>query len=135
MIIVTLFQMRQGRLSNALNTSQQALEWGFKAKRKSFTQECAAASHHPQSGRKTLHAMPLPQLLLSAPSSISCSLYFRLLENLKHFHRHLQFSSVQFSPAPQSCPTLCNPMDCSTPGLPVHHQLPEVYPNSCPLSR
>ena len=23
----------------------------------------------------------------------------------------------------QSCPTLCNPMDCSTPGLPVHHQL------------
>ena len=24
----------------------------------------------------------------------------------------------------QSCPTLCNPMDCSTPGLPVHHQLP-----------
>ena len=25
----------------------------------------------------------------------------------------------------QSCPTLCNPMDCSTPGFPVHHQLPE----------
>ena len=26
----------------------------------------------------------------------------------------------------QSCPTLCNPMDCSTPGLPVHHQLPSL---------
>ena len=26
----------------------------------------------------------------------------------------------------QSCPTLCNHMDCSTPGLPVHHQLPEL---------
>ena len=26
----------------------------------------------------------------------------------------------------QSCPTLCNPMDCSTPGFPVHHQLPEL---------
>ena len=25
----------------------------------------------------------------------------------------------------QSCPTLCNPMNCSMPGLPVHHQLPE----------
>ena len=25
----------------------------------------------------------------------------------------------------QSCPTLCDPMDCSTPGLPVHHQFPE----------
>ena len=34
--------------------------------------------------------------------------------------------SVQFSPVAQSCPTLCDPMDCSTPGLPVHHQLPEV---------
>ena len=32
---------------------------------------------------------------------------------------------VQFSSVTQSCPTLCNPMDCSTPGLPVHHQLPE----------
>ena len=32
---------------------------------------------------------------------------------------------VQFSSVAQSCPTLCNPMDCSTPGLPVHHQLPE----------
>ena len=30
---------------------------------------------------------------------------------------------VQFSSVAQSCPTLCDPMDCSTPGLPVHHQL------------
>ena len=37
--------------------------------------------------------------------------------NLNLFH----FSSVT-----QSCPTLCNPMDCSTPGLPVHHQFPEL---------
>ena len=32
--------------------------------------------------------------------------------------------SVQFSSVAQSCPTLCNPMNRSTPGLPVHHQLP-----------
>ena len=32
---------------------------------------------------------------------------------------------VQFSSVAQLSPTLCNPMDCSTPGLPVHHQLPE----------
>ena len=31
----------------------------------------------------------------------------------------------QFSSVPQSCPTLCNPMNRSTPGLPVHHQLLE----------
>ena len=35
------------------------------------------------------------------------------------------FSSVQFSSVAQSCPTLCDLMNCSTPGLPVHHQLPE----------
>ena len=34
--------------------------------------------------------------------------------------------SVQLSSAVQSCPTLCNPMDCSTPGFPVHHQLPAL---------
>ena len=34
-------------------------------------------------------------------------------------------SSVQFSLVTWSCLTLCDPMDCSTPGLPVHHQLLE----------
>ena len=33
--------------------------------------------------------------------------------------------SVQFSSVTQSCPTLCDPMNRSTPGLPVHHHLPE----------
>ena len=33
---------------------------------------------------------------------------------------------VQFSSVAQLCLTLCNSMDCSTPGLPVHHQLLEV---------
>ena len=32
---------------------------------------------------------------------------------------------LQFSSVTHLCPTLCNPMDHSTPGLPVHHQLPE----------
>ena len=35
-------------------------------------------------------------------------------------------SSVQFSSVIQSCPTLWDPMDCSMPGFPVHHQLPEL---------
>ena len=35
------------------------------------------------------------------------------------------YGSVQFSSVAQSCPTLCDPMNCSTPGLPVHHQLSE----------
>ena len=32
----------------------------------------------------------------------------------------------ELSSVAQSCPALCNPVDCSTPGLPVHHQLPEL---------
>ena len=43
-------------------------------------------------------------------------------------------SLVQFSSVAQSCPTLCDPMNHSTPGLPVHHQLPEVHSNSRPSS-
>ena len=38
---------------------------------------------------------------------------------------HTICHSVQFSSVAQSCPTLYDPMNCSTPGLPVHHQLPE----------
>ena len=38
---------------------------------------------------------------------------------------HLSHQGSLFSPVAQSCPTLCDPVDCSTPGLPVHHQLPE----------
>ena len=36
-----------------------------------------------------------------------------------------EFSGTQFSSVTPSYPTLCDPMDCSTPGFPVHHQLPE----------
>ena len=34
--------------------------------------------------------------------------------------------AFQFSSVAQSCLTLCDPMNCSMPGLPVHHQLPEL---------
>ena len=37
----------------------------------------------------------------------------------------MNFSSVQFNSVAQSCLTLCDPMNRSTPGLPVHHHLPE----------
>ena len=38
----------------------------------------------------------------------------------------VELSSVQFSSVVQSCPILCDPTDCSTPGLLVHHQLLEL---------
>ena len=38
---------------------------------------------------------------------------------------YLSHVLYHFSSVAQLCPTLCDPMDCSTPSLPVHHQLPE----------
>ena len=37
------------------------------------------------------------------------------------------YSSVQFSSVAQACPTLCDPIDCSMPGIPVHHQLLSLF--------
>ena len=52
-------------------------------------------------------------LLLHMCCNLTHTVYFRLFQ-------HPHFSSVQ-----SLSPTLCNPMDCSIPGFPVHHQLPE----------
>ena len=48
----------------------------------------------------------------------SCSVFYNL-SSVVMYH------SVQFSSVAQLCPTLCDPMNRSTPSLPVHHQLPE----------
>ena len=50
----------------------------------------------------------------------SCILKYPKFQALNNPWHTFSFSSVV-----QSCPTLCDPMDCSTPGLPVHHQLLE----------
>ena len=54
----------------------------------------------------------------------SCLPHSLAVQTLASGSSSVQFSSVQFS-VTQLCPTLCDPMDCSTPGLPVYHQLPE----------
>ena len=53
------------------------------------------------------------------PKCLPCN-YF-IYYNIKYMCRIIQFSSVA-----QSCLTLCDHMDCSTPGFPVHHQPPEL---------
>ena len=63
----------------------------------------------------------------------STSLNIRATQIKTTMRYHLTLVRM-FSSVAQSCPTLCNPMDCSTPSLPVHHQLQGVYSNSCPLS-
>ena len=54
----------------------------------------------------------------------SCSI-FQIFTSPFHFPFSVSLSSLQFSSVTQSCLTLCDPMNRSTPGLPVHHQLLE----------
>ena len=58
-------------------------------------------------------------LMPSSPSALNLSQHQGLFQRVGHSH------SVQFTSVAQSCPTLCNPVNLSTPGLPVHHQLLE----------
>ena len=53
-----------------------------------------------------------------------------LYSSYLHFPNYLRdgmyfLKTIQFSSVTQSCLTLCDPINCSTLGLPVHHQLPE----------
>ena len=65
--------------------------------------------------RAAAHGIPKCQIWLSTWIHVNT-----------HVHAHNANMKITFfRPVAQSCPTLCNPMGCSTPGLPVHHQLPE----------
>ena len=67
--------------------------------------------------KNLINGLPIPCLTIPLSSNVSVILRLCLLSS--------SIGVVQFSSVTQSCPTLCNPMNCSTPGLPVHHQLPE----------
>ena len=66
------------------------------------------------------HVFLQVELVWCFPDGMLCAL--RESDMVKHVG---STSSVQFSSVAQSCSTLCDPMNHSTPGLPVHHQLPE----------
>ena len=61
-------------------------------------------------------------LFSDSPVLIRSLVYFFFLKRKK---KKQFFSLLQIRSDTQSCPTLYHPMNCSTPGLPVHHQLPE----------
>ena len=51
-----------------------------------------------------------------------------LSDMVSHMHKKIHYDSIYmryFSSVAQLCPTLCDPVDCSIPGLPVYHLLPE----------
>ena len=67
----------------------------------------------------------LKQLLSKAAEEYALGLSELLPQKFLHMIRVHRDYSVQFSSVTQSYPTLCDPMNHSMPGLPVHHQLPE----------
>ena len=95
----------------------------------------AAVGQGPSSPSRDAHAVLIAQLcqLFPTPWTVAHQAPLSMGFSRKnigvgcHFllHHNLHFSSVQFSSVAQSCPTLCDPMNSSTPGLPVHHQLLE----------
>ena len=77
------------------------------------------AQRTPLAGWGRQHRGSCPFLSLASKGSPNPTPSLTL--TLNHNHN----SSIQFSSVAQSCPTLCGPMNLSTPGLPVHHHLPE----------
>ena len=101
-----------------------------------------AASHHTtglevhQQGRGRATAPASPSNSSNPQDTYMAPFYFPSIRELLHRPNeglHLPtgplsapLSASQFSSVTQSCPTLCDPVDCSMPGLPVHHQLLEL---------
>ena len=78
----------------------------------------------PQSYILTLLVIPILSFLY--PLTCQTAMCFKGSQILKHKQQQKKLNlSVQFSSVAQSCLTLCDPMNRSTPGLPVHHQLLE----------
>ena len=104
----------------------------FHTLRKPFCQHCGNTSSTPY--LQSLFSCPafflvclivldiifyIDMFTVSFTTALTCWREFYLLLYV------LGLKSVQFSSVSQSCPTLCNSMRCSNPGLPVYHQLPE----------
>ena len=103
------------------------LKKNLKKEKNSLTAVPACRSWHKPtlrsnfSGRRTCPA----QWEFTKWSTLLLEAFWVLQMNLKDAKGKPHLNGVEFSSAAQSCLTLCDPMNCSTPGLPVHHQLPE----------
>ena len=98
---------------------------------KDYSINCFPSSNlvRKQSLRATYPSRTVLFAIVKTPSVTSLLFYFSTIcwgSNICQTYCLVLQLSVQFSSVIQSCPALCDPMDCSTPGLPVHHQLPEL---------
>ena len=81
------------------------------------------------------HTHTHTHLQITFPKALSYDWEFFMGNKYIYIHLSFSFFLNSVSSVTQSCPILCNPMDCSMPGFPVHHQLPELAQNQCPLSQ
>ena len=125
-----IFQNNGRKTLDAIQTSlelpcpsqaQSRRTWGENGFKGGVTSTCRtlvhAAWHHIRSWA--------PLLTLGAWSFVSPERASGGLDAAQSTMSTPQEGSVQFSSVAQLCPTLCDPMNYSMPGLPVHHQLPE----------
>ena len=96
-------------------------------------QEAWPSSQSPAQAQPRLRPAPGPLHLPCAFLKFSSHLWLSACVQVHtHTHTHVQalttptYLTAQFSSVTQSCLTLCDPMGGSTPGFPVHHQLPEL---------
>ena len=119
-----MFKILQARLQQYVNHELPDVQAGFRK------------------GRETRDQIANIRWIIEKARKFKKTIYFCFIEYTKAFdcmdHNKLENFSRdrnQFSSVSQSCLTLCDPMNCSRPGLPVHHQLPEFTQDSCLLSR
>ena len=65
-------------------------------------------------------------ILLKTLNEASCAYLLNKIKKKEGTSSNIYCTISGISSVAQSCPTLCDPMNCSTPSLPVHHQLPEA---------
>ena len=89
-------------------------------RREEVAVECGYWPKGQKARKEEAAAPPLNRVRLRWAGKLLCT------PSLYHHHCKLSVLAIlQFSSAAQSCPTLCDPMNLITPGLPVHHCLPE----------
>ena len=117
----------------ALNT-MLTLEFGVWMGKKRWIQKLGKKSWAHQPPLRNLR-FAQTQAWICSFSLYCCTFFFfpgiQQSDPENHTHTYISFSDyfplqvIQFSSVTQSCSTLCNPMNHSMPGFPVHHQLPE----------
>ena len=112
---------------------QKAVAWYKARKRKTYSKENSTQWHFQiereiQVWQTSVHHHQIRFIRNIKETSLSkkkdTTINMKITKEKAHWYRQT-YSSAQFSPVAQSCPTLCDPMNRSTPGLPVHPQLPE----------